>query len=129
MKVLGVALEDAGHEVEMGPSVAPDQPEPGKKEIRYPTLYINDEELPAIKSKDFKDDCVLVAVVHVSRREESESEGKDGKKKTRISATLEFRNAAFVPYGGKKPSPDEMSDMDLDDAIAGKKVYAKEDKD
>lgn len=109
MKLMGMELEEAGYIPDKSEVKEPAEQKP---ERRYATIYVDDRELPAIKAKDLSDDCVLVAIVHVKSREESETEEK-GKKETRVSMMLEIRHAAIKPYK-KEKEPEEMSDEELE---------------
>lgn len=119
MKLLGIKVADAGYQPKKSEMSVPMPADDKEPEKRYPTIYVDDQELPAIKSKDLKDDCIMVCKVHVKRREESETTDADGKKQTRVTCTLEIHQAGFVPYRNGK-APADMTDEELEKAVEEK---------
>lgn len=114
MKIAGVELKDAGYKPEKhdGPMEAK-MPE-GGDEKRYPSLYVDDKEMPAIKDKEYGDTCVLVAIVKV-RRSSKEENTEDGKKTTRQTMDLKIIKAGLKDY--KEQSADDLSDDELREKI------------
>lgn len=114
MKIAGMTLEDAGYK-QPKDEMNKDTPVPASgSSIQYPSIWVNSRELPAIKGKDVRDHCILVALVKVKRRSEEEFENDKGKKETRVDATLEIHKAALRPYKESK-EPEEMTDAELND--------------
>jgi hypothetical protein len=115
MKIAGVELKDAGY-----------KPEPGKggpetlartvggDEKQYPSLYVDDKEMPGILDKDYGDTCVLVAIVKV-QRDSKEEVKEDGKKSTRRTMNLKIIKAGLKNY--KEQTADDLSDDELREKI------------
>jgi len=111
---MGMNLRPAG--------VKPEQTEPGMQgqpvgsgtedaSPRYPSLYVNDKEMPAID--ELQDgESIMVARVRVARRtDETTLDDTEGKKQS-TSATIEILSATFKPVG-KSKKPEDMTDEEL----------------
>ena len=122
MKIAGMQLQDAGYKPE--PSEGPViEKSATNRDPRYPTLYVDDKELPAVSSKDVKDDCILVALIHVQRRSDEEVE-ENGKKITRCNVTFEIRKAAIRPYNSGEDDEEDASSLTDEELESSLKIPA-----
>ena len=114
MEIDGVKIQDAGY-LPVTEEAVPSQgstTKDNKPEKRYPTIWVDDKEMPAIKDKELKDECLLIAVVKVKRRTEEETTEDGGGKKERVSMELQIIKAGMRPM---TKSPEDMSDEELDE--------------
>ena len=127
MKLFGIDLVDAGQKIEKPKEgkgemamTSPDDPSV-KDGKRYATVHIDSKEVPAIKGKEVKDRCVMVAIVDVVRRTEQETQREGKEAEEEVTAQLRLVQVGFKPYKGK--SAEEMSDAELDEGAKGKEAY------
>lgn len=124
MKIAGIKLEDAGYLPKEEEKTEPAVEGKSKREKRYSTLFVDDREIPAIKNKDVKDKCILVALVNVRRRID-EIEMKDGKEEERTRMDFEILQAGFKPYEGSvDKDAEDMTDDEIDERLKPEKPKA-----
>lgn len=118
MEIAGIKLQDAGYIPEKSePSGVLHTESKGKNEKIYPTIYLNDREVPAITDEELKDKCLFVAVVRIKSRREEIMKEKD-KETTRITMDLEILQAGMKPMLNK--NPEDMSVEEIDKELKKK---------
>jgi hypothetical protein len=110
MKVNGIELKDAGY-MPQESQVVPDHPE-AKPEKKYPSLYVNSKEVPAIKGLKVGTEMLMVAKVRVTGYSEDKSEQEEGKTQEKCTASFKFLQVGFGPIKTKK-KPEDMTDEEL----------------
>ncbi len=118
MKYKGLSLKPAGYKPEISKEMAKAEVSDNPK-VRYAKLFVDDREIPAIADLEFKDECIMVALIKVDRKSTEEVEENE-KKKVRVSANFDILAASFVPVESGKKKLSEMDEKEVDSAINSK---------
>lgn len=111
----GIKMQDAGYVPEKGDAMAMPVADEGKKknEKRYPTMYVNDKEMPAIKGMEAGKEYLMMCKVKVTRYSENTNSEADKGNEHRCDVNLDILQAGFKPVG--KKNAEEMSEQELSD--------------